>query len=63
MAERRLKHSLLWVGFLAFTFTGAGLLFTPDTGDDGLGLALILAPLLFLGALMALYYWKSRQVT
>lgn len=55
-----MRYGWIWLVFLAITFTGAALLFTEDTGDDALGITLILAPMVVLGGLMGLYYWKSR---
>ena len=55
-----MRYGWIWLVFLAITFTGAALLFTEDTGDHALGITLILAPMVVLGGLMGLYYWKSR---
>lgn len=62
MADVKLRHGWLWLAFLAVTFTGAGLLFTPNESDDLAGLLILLSPLVVLGALMAAYYLKSRSL-
>jgi drug/metabolite transporter (DMT)-like permease len=60
MAERRMRFGWLWLAFLAITFTGAALLFSPKKSDDIWGILLIATPVLVLSVLMGLYYWKSR---
>ncbi|MGB1586205.1 MAG: hypothetical protein ACPHID_04075 [Thermoplasmatota archaeon] len=62
MAEKTVRYGWVWIVFLAVTFTGAGLMFSESPDDDWLGLGLIVLPLIIMGALMALYYWKSRQI-
>lgn len=62
MAERTIRYSIVWLVFLAVTFTGAALLFSPNPDDDVLGIAVLLSPLVVFGAFMVFYYRKSRVI-
>lgn len=58
---RNFPYPIAWIVFLACMFVGAGLLSSPDPGRQVLGFALLFAPIVAFGLLMALFYWRSRR--
>ena len=60
MAERRLRYPLLWLGFVAVMLTGAALLSSPDGTLQGWGVAVLVLPLVALGAVTLAYYLLER---
>lgn len=59
--ERRIPYPLVWAVFLISLFLGAGLMLHPDPAWRGVGVLLLLAPVVAFGLLMLAYYVKSRR--
>lgn len=59
--KRNFPYIIAWALFLASLFFAAGLISNPDPQKQLWGYALLGAPLLCFGALMAVYYLKSRR--
>lgn len=64
MAEekRNFPYIIAWILFLSSAAVGAGFLLSPDPGRQLLGFAFLFAPIVIFGALMALFYWRSRRL-
>ncbi len=60
VADVRIRYPWAWVALLALIVPGAGLMTSSDPVRVRIGIALILAPILITGAIMAIYYVRSR---
>ncbi len=58
--ERRLRYPLLWLAFIAVMIAGAVLVSSPNAWQQGLGLALIIGPVVALAAATLAYYLVER---
>ncbi|MCA1819558.1 MAG: hypothetical protein ABR562_00290 [Thermoplasmatota archaeon] len=56
-----LRTLALWLAFLTFVVGGAALLISTSTVGQGIGLALLLAPVAFLGYLTLAHYARERR--
>jgi hypothetical protein len=59
--ERTIPYGWVWLLFLMFLFVGGGMVLGSNSGLRAVGLGLLLAPLAIFGALLMIYYLKSRE--
>lgn len=59
---RNFPYIISWVLFLTSAFVGAGFLLSPDAGRQLIGFAFLFAPIPIFGAVMGLFYWRSRRM-
>ncbi len=60
--KRNFPYVVAWIGFLASVIIGAGLLLSPSPTRQLIGFIMLFAPILIFGALMGLFYWRSRRL-
>ena len=59
---RNFPYIIAWILFLSSAAVGAGFLLSPEPRKQVLGFALLFAPIVIFGALMGLFYWRSRRL-
>ncbi len=59
-SERRLNHGWLWAGFIVFMVGGAALVYAGPPYET-LGFALLVLPLVAMGALALAFYLVQRK--
>ncbi len=60
--SRNFPYVIAWLVFIACIVVGAGLLLSPNPGRQVVGFVLLFAPIVGFGALMGLFYWRSRRM-